>query len=204
MDVTEKVNKIFSLYEKHGASNYLGERVSKTEHSIQCAMLAEKEECSNEVVLGAFLHDIGHLIGLDQGLEEMITDHVNLGTQDHCKVGGDYLHEMGFSDIVCKIVAGHVQAKRYLVYTDQDYYKNLSSASKKTLEHQGGPMTSEEALAFEKSPLFDIIVRMRTWDEKAKEPDIEMEPLEKYRKLCVDVLELQHNRFYMSGNNALV
>ncbi|KAL3863088.1 hypothetical protein ACJMK2_004924 [Sinanodonta woodiana] len=191
MDVTGKVNTIFSLYEKHGASNYLGECVSKTEHSIQCAMLAEKEECPNEVVLGAFLHDIGHLIGLDQGLEEMITDQVNLGTQDHCKVGGDYLREMGFSDIVCEIVAGHVEAKRYLVYKDHKYYKNLSSASKKTLEHQGGPMTSDEALAFEKSPLFDIIVRMRTWDEKAKEPDIELEPLEKYMKMCVDVLEHQ-------------
>lgn len=37
-----------------------------------------------------------------------------------------------------------------------------------TLEHQGGAMTDSEVLEFENNPLKDIIIKMRTWDEKAK------------------------------------
>lgn len=39
-----------------------------------------------------------------------------------------------------------------------------------TLEHQGGPMTSKEVDSFKTHPLKDIIIGMRQWDEKAKDP----------------------------------
>lgn len=74
------------------------------------------------MVLSAFLHDIGHLLGIDQNLPEMITDGENVGTQDHDVLGGKYLKQLGFPQLVCDIVAGHVQAKRYLVFKDPEYY----------------------------------------------------------------------------------
>ena len=51
-----------------------------------------------------------------------------------------------------------------------DFIDNkLSDASKMTLEHQGGPMSPAEVEAFEKNKLKDVIIRMRNWDEQAKD-----------------------------------
>jgi len=46
------------------------------------------------------------------------------------------------------------QAKRYLVFKNPSYHDCLSEASKGTLVCQGGPMTKEEAEAFEALPSF--------------------------------------------------
>ena len=42
--------------------------------------------------------------------------------------------------------------------------------SKRTLEIQGGPMTEEEALAFERAPFHADAVRVRRWDDMGKQP----------------------------------
>jgi predicted HD phosphohydrolase len=49
MEVVSIVNDIFRLYEDAGQSQYLGENVTKTQHSIQCAMCAEKDGVVQEV-----------------------------------------------------------------------------------------------------------------------------------------------------------
>lgn len=49
MDTDAIVNKVFRLYEDFGQSQYLGEAVTKSQHSIQCAMAAEAEKASDEV-----------------------------------------------------------------------------------------------------------------------------------------------------------
>lgn len=43
-----------------------------------------------------------------------------------------------------EIVKNHVNAKRYLVTKNPEYYDKLSEASKGTLVHQGGKMNEEE------------------------------------------------------------
>ncbi|KAK3083708.1 hypothetical protein FSP39_001812 [Pinctada imbricata] len=187
MDV---VSEVISLYERHGDDDYLGESVSKTQHSIQCALLAEEEGYGDEVILGAFLHDIGHLIGADQGLDRMVTDGVNLGANNHDVIGGEFLRQRGFPKLVCDLVQGHVQAKRYLVWKNRSYRENLSAASKMTLEHQGGPMTDNEAEVFEHSEMFDLIIKMRTWDERGKDVSIRDVSLDKYKTLCRKVLNI--------------
>lgn len=188
MDNTKIVDEIFALYETYGSSEYLGEDVTKTQHSIQCAMCAERDGASQEIVLAAFLHDIGHLIGMKDGLPDMITAGRNIGTMDHDIIGGSYLRERGFPELICHIVAGHVQAKRYLVYKHKNYFDKLSEASKQTLVHQGGAMSPAEAKTFEISETFDAIIKMRTWDEQAKDKTVEEEPLDKYKQLCRDIL----------------
>jgi 2-aminoethylphosphonate dioxygenase len=69
-------------------------------------------------------------------------------------------------------------AKRYLCCKNPEYHDQLSDASKTTLRFQGGPMTPEQAAAFELDPDFDAIVLMRKVDELAKDPDAEVPPLE--------------------------
>ena len=62
--------------------------------------------------------------------------------------GAAHLGALGFPPRVCRLVGGHVQAKRYLVATDAAYAARLSPGSAATLRHQGGPMTAQEAAAF--------------------------------------------------------
>ena len=56
----------------------------------------------------------------------------------------NYLKNINMNEKVCKLVNGHVNAKKYLVTTNNEYYNKLSHASKKTLEYQGGKMTKKE------------------------------------------------------------
>jgi phosphonate degradation associated HDIG domain protein len=166
----EITDEIMSLYEEHGGAEYAGEKVSQLEHMAQAAQLAEAQGYDEEVVLAAFLHDIGHISEAAKGDNEMD----GFGIKDHEELGAEFLREKGFSKKITRLVESHVEAKRYLTYKDPAYYANLSAASKRTLEYQGGPMTAEEAGAFEQYPLFDLIIRMRNWDEQAK---IEHQPL---------------------------
>lgn len=113
-----------------------------------------------ELRVAAFLHDVGHMIGED-------TD--EFGVTDHDTVGACWLHKAGFSERVVAVVVQHVNAKRYLCSRFPAYYEKLSQASKKTLEKQGGIMTDKQADEFEVLPYFADIIRVRQWDEKAKD-----------------------------------
>ncbi|XP_022088999.1 uncharacterized protein LOC110978365 [Acanthaster planci] len=184
MDVDRAIQAIFSLFERYGSSDYLGENVTQTEHMVQCAMLAEQEECPVPIILGALFHDIGHLVGLQQEAKRMETDGVVLGARGHEIIGQEFLESLGIPHSISIFSKGHVDAKRYLVFKDTGYYDRLSEASKMTLVHQGGPMTAEEAKVFETEPQLAATLKMRQWDERAKDPTVKTEPLEKYQEMC--------------------
>ena len=57
-------------------------------------------------------------------------DGLELGTEDHDKVGEQFLVGLGFPPAVTRFVRGHVQAKRYLVHKRPQYHSSLSAASK--------------------------------------------------------------------------
>lgn len=65
----------------------------------------------------------------------------------------------------------------------------LSDASKMTLTHQGGPMTEGEIAAFKSSPHFEATVRMRGWDEAAKDPVAQTPALGEFEALCLAYLK---------------
>src|ERR1700709_795753 len=115
------VNHVFSLYERFGDEDYIGEPVSQLEHMAQAAALAKQEGYDDEVVLAAFFHDIGHLCA-DAGEAESMD---GMGNVDHEKLGADYLLENGFSERLANLVQGHVIAKRYLTYKYPEYYSKL-------------------------------------------------------------------------------
>ncbi|CAL4122824.1 unnamed protein product [Meganyctiphanes norvegica] len=182
--VQEVCDEVFSLFDVYGNSNYIGEAVSQIQHALQAAYQAEQEGFPVEIVLGALLHDIGHLVGQRNGYAPMITEGMVLGTPNHDTVGETYLQHLGFPSEVTSFVRGHVNAKRYLVATDKNYYNNLSDASKMTLVHQGGPMTTCEVEKFTKDKNYEAILRMRSWDEKAKDPDAQTPSLQHYKDIC--------------------
>ena len=55
------VNQIISSY-SNNKSLYIGEKVTITEHMIQTAMLAEKNNSSSDLICSSLLHDYGHFI----------------------------------------------------------------------------------------------------------------------------------------------
>lgn len=180
-DAKKIVDEIFSLYTLYGESDYIGEPVSQIEHMCQAAELAEAEGYDDEVILAAFFHDIGHLCEYIMPVEQM----EGVGVMDHESIGQDFLLARGFSERISTLVRSHVEAKRFLTYTHPAYYDKLSDASKLTLTHQGGVMTAAEAAAFEKDPMFPIFIKMRTWDDLAKETQKPLPDIEKYKKMAL-------------------
>lgn len=183
-NVADTVEEVFNLYERFGNADYIGEPVSQLEHMSQSAELAIREGFDEEVVLAAFFHDIGHICVMDAEHQSM----GGFGVKSHEKIGADYLRACGFPERVAKLVENHVQAKRYLTFRYPEYYQQLSEASKKTLEFQGGVMTAEEALRFENDPLFETSILMRKWDELAKEMNVAVIDLSKVKKMAQQVL----------------
>ncbi|MGZ3872370.1 MAG: phosphonate degradation HD-domain oxygenase [Mucilaginibacter sp.] len=175
------VNEVFSLYEKFGDDDYIGEPVSQLEHMSQAAALAEEEGYDAEVILAAFFHDIGHLCA-----DAAESGSMNgMGNVDHEKLGADYLLERGFSERIAALVQGHVLAKRYLTYKHPEYYNKLSAASKATLDFQGGRMSAAEAAAFELNPDADLIIRLRYWDDMAKEMNVPVNNVDHLKELAL-------------------
>ena len=182
------VDEIFSLYENHGNADYIGEPVSQLEHMCQAAQLAEEEGHDAEVVLAAFFHDIGHLCEFIMPVELM----EGVGVLDHESIGQEYLVNSGFSERIAKLVKSHVEAKRFLTFKFPEYFEKLSDASKLTLQHQGGRMNAEEAEAFEADPMFDIYIKMRTWDDLAKITNKALPDLNRYKQMAISHL-MQNN-----------
>ncbi|MEP6845196.1 MAG: HD domain-containing protein [Panacibacter sp.] len=181
--------EIMHLFEDFGNEDYDGEPVSQTSHMIQCAMEAMGEGEDMELILGAFLHDVGHLLRHEQQTNAM----GNYGVANHEGLGGEYLRRKSFSERVCAMVEKHVDAKRYLVATDPLYKDKLSEASLQTLNMwQGGPMSETEIILFKQHPYFDDIIKVRLWDEAAKSRDAVMLPLDHFRNLIYEYLNGTH------------
>ena len=191
-NILQSVNEIMFLYERYGSEDYIGEPVSQIEHMCQCAQLAAAAGAADDVILAAFLHDVGHLCAFAFP-EKKIEHMANVGVVDHESLGAAYLLSMGFSEKIAQLVKSHVAAKRYLTYHYPEYYNQLSEASKKTLQFQGGIMTEDEAVAFEEDDLFDQYVAIRRWDEQAKKIQQPLPNLFKYKQMMIEHLSLQNN-----------
>lgn len=155
------------LFERRGSQEYLGEAVTMAEHMLQAATLAERAGQSEELVVAALLHDIGHFTG-ELGSFTMEDSEDRL----HEEAGAKFL-ERFFPSLVTDCVRQHVAAKRYLCATRPNYFRRLSEASVHSLSLQGGPMSADEVAAFETSPHSKEILLVRCYDDTAKRPDME-------------------------------
>jgi 2-amino-1-hydroxyethylphosphonate dioxygenase (glycine-forming) len=190
--IEEIADEIIGMYENHGNQDYIGEPVSQIEHMCQCAELAEAQGAKDDEILAALFHDIGHLY--EFAFPEAGVKHMDdLGMVDHERLGAAYLQEKGFSKKIVLMVQHHVEAKRYLTYHFPDYYQQLSDASKKTLELQGGRMTLTEAMVFEASIYFNECVALRKWDDSAKQINKPLPNLSNYKDMIIEHLAIQNS-----------
>jgi gamma-butyrobetaine dioxygenase len=148
------IETIADLFAGPGARDYLGEAVTIGEHMRQAGARAETAGAAAPLVAAALLHDVGHL--------RRETD------ARHGTAGAQWLSQW-FGPAVTEPVRLHVAAKRYLCATEPAYFGLLSAESVRTLALQGGPMTPEQAGAFEALPYGRDAVAVRRWDDEAKD-----------------------------------
>ena len=138
---------------------YGGEAVDQRRHALQCAGQAVAAGADDELVLAAALHDIGYT-------EQVRAEFPGL---PHEQAGAAFVSDR-VGARVAWLISQHVPAKRYLVAVDEAYFGQLSPASVRSLERQGGPMSEAEVAEFESHPQAEDAVALRRWDEGAKDP----------------------------------
>ena len=158
------VESILSILSRGGARQYGGEQVSQLAHGLQCGHLAERQGAAPHVIVAALLHDIGHLLNADEWAAFQRGEDAR-----HEVLGADFLTRH-FGPEVSEPVRLHVPAKRYLTAIEPAYHDSLSAVSKRTLQLQGGPFSAAEAVDFGKLAHAANAVRVRRWDEQAKDP----------------------------------
>ena len=169
------------LFDDRGTLAY-GEAVNQIEHALQCGTLAEQDGASPALTLAACLHDIGHMLHRDAAAA------VAQGNDDaHEVMGAKYLARV-FGPEVSEPVRLHVAAKRYLCAREAGYLEQLSPLSRRTLEIQGGPMSADEASAFESEYHAQDAVRLRCWDDLSKQPGMVTLPFQHFMQLAASLV----------------
>jgi predicted HD phosphohydrolase len=133
-----------------------GEAVDLLDHMLQCAaLLKERAPDDPELQVAGLVHDLGWQLTHDPAT--------------HATVGANAVARL-LGDRIAALVAGHDQAKRYLVTTEGEYRARLSETSVLTLAFQGGDMEDAERRAFERGEHFEALVALRRADDAAKVP----------------------------------
>ncbi|MFC1440650.1 phosphonate degradation HD-domain oxygenase [Streptacidiphilus sp. N1-10] len=180
--IPDVLSELSELFEGQGSAEYFGEDVTQAEHMLQTGALAEAAGAEPALVAASLLHDLGHFHGEATGHDLMA------GTDNrHSHTGADRLARW-FGPDVTEPVRLHVAAKRYLCAVEPDYAATLSPASVHTLAVQGGPMTPAEAAAFAAHRYGADAVRLRRWDDAAKDPEAPTPGFDHFRPLLARLL----------------
>jgi len=177
------LEQIEALFEAHGAQARDGTPeapVSALSHALQTAQLAEWADAESPLVAAALLHDLGHFL--------VPPAEPGSGRVPHEQRALGVLAE-GFGPEVLEPIRLHVQAKRYLVATDPSYARSLTPRSRRALQAQGGPMSRAEQRGFEQTPHALGAVKLRQWDDRAKEAGKRTPPLAYYLGVLEEVLQ---------------
>ena len=175
------VNDLSTWFVCKGRSQY-DETVTELDHALQSAALAASETGTDDEIVAALLHDVGHLL-----MEE---SHNNFGPDlKHETVGANWLDRF-FPRTVTQPIRLHVLAKRYLCAINTEYWSTLSQASQTSLNMQGGPMRFSEVSQFQKTLGYEAAVWLRQFDDEAKVKYLKVPPLAEYVGAIVQTLKV--------------
>ncbi len=174
---------IGDIFERCGDEEYLGEPVTMAEHMLQGATIAEQNGQDKVIIVDALLHDIGHFTS-EFGTFSMEDTEVRY----HEEAGAEVLSQF-FPSVITDCVRYHVAAKRYLCATRPDYFKRLSPATVHSLNLQGGPMSDEEVVEFERNPNLKEILQVRYLDEAGKRADMETPPFSHFAPVVQRIVD---------------
>ena len=155
---------LLEILRSRGHEKYGGEAVTQLEHALQCAMLAQENQASPELITACLFHDLGHLV---HDLGENVAEK---GVDDRHEYRAIPWLKPLFSEAVTEPIRLHVEAKRYLCVVDSDYFDSLSTNSQQSLRLQGGLFSPQEVAIFLSLPYAKEAIQLRRWDEAAKIP----------------------------------
>lgn len=158
------ITTILNCFNSRGSEQYGREAVTQLQHALQCATWAESARESQTLIAACLLHDIGHL------LHDLGEDAAERGIDDRHEYRALPFLKQYFPLAVTEPIRLHVNAKRYLCATQSEYWDSLSPASKLSLELQGGIFSEAEATTFINQPYAKDAVKLRIWDDLAKDP----------------------------------
>ena len=162
------IQTILQRFTEVGDQKYGREAVTQLEHALQTATLAMEENAAPALIVAALLHDSGHVLEVGQ-----LPTYNKRNLDDGHEQRGYAWVLKHFGPRVADPVRLHVSAKRYLCTTDPQYQQVLSRTSFKSYLDQGGSMSDAELLNFEAEPHFKAALRLRRWDDLAKDPERE-------------------------------
>ena len=144
------------------------EDVDLLAHSLQCGQrLREVAPDDLELQVSGLVHDVGTAL-------------VPNAPDRHARTGADAVRTL-LGARVARLVAGHAEAKRYLVAVDASYRAALSARSIVTLAAQGGPLGQREVAAFARGRDAEALVTLRQADDAAKVPGAAVAGLDSWR-----------------------
>ncbi|CAG4922856.1 phosphonate degradation HD-domain oxygenase [Paraburkholderia gardini] len=177
------LDDIRTLFEQYGELAYSGEPVTQLEHALQSGALAEEAGASDALIAAAFLHDLGHLLN-QQGETPTVR-----GIDDlHQYFALPFLRPV-LPEAVLEPIRLHVDAKRCLCAIDETYFGQLSADSVRSLELQGGIYSSEEAQIFLARPWAEDALRLRKWDDRAKEANRDTPSVDHFLRIVGRLME---------------
>lgn len=177
------VTQLFDLFAARGMRNY-GESVTEDAHALQSAWLASRQGEAAPMIATCLLHDVGHL--LHEWGEEIAEEGIDA---QHERLGATELARW-FPPVITEPIRLHVEAKRYLCAVDPTYHASLSPASHQSLQLQGGIMTAAEVQDFLQLESAGAAIRLRRYDDAAKEPARAVPGFESYRPLLVSLIQV--------------
>ncbi len=174
----QTLDDIAQLYAARGGLHY-GEGVTQLEHALQSALMAQSQGSSPGLIVAALLHDIGHFFEREEDVGAFDDRHEAIGAR---------LLERLFPESVYRPVALHVAAKRYLCFTEPQYWAGLSPASQQSLKLQGGAFERAQAEAFERAPFWRDAVNLRRFDDMGKRQEISGRAFADFMPMMRDLL----------------
>jgi len=169
------VDFILDLFARRGAEAYMGEPISMAQHMEQSAACAVADGASDDLVIAALLHDIGHFVG------DFPIDSLENGIDNLHEEAGAKCLEAFYPASVTEPIRLHVAAKKYLCAIDEQYFARLSAASVQSLQVQGGAMTQAEIETFESGPYHLAAIQVRQYDDDGKVAGLDIKPVGNYR-----------------------
>ncbi|MGD0385802.1 MAG: HD domain-containing protein [Solirubrobacteraceae bacterium] len=179
-DPAATVDDIFAACRSMQGLPYDGEPVDQLEHALQCAWIARSEGGDDEFVIACLLHDIARAPAV-AGIRYD-------GPQEHHGEAAARWLTARVGERVAWLAEQHVAAKRYLVATDPDYRSQLSAVSARTLQAQGGAMSTDEVEDFRRQPGWEQAVELRRIDDRGKVVGLEVPGLDAYRDAMLRVV----------------
>lgn len=151
------------------------EDVDLLAHALQCGQrLREVAPDDVELQVAGLVHDIGTVVVPD-------------APDRHARIGADAVRAL-LGARVARLVAGHAEAKRYLVAVDASYRAALSGRSVVTLAAQGGPLDARAADAFSRGRDAEALIALRRADDAAKVPGAAVADLDAWRPVVAALI----------------